>query len=140
VATLEAVRAAGISPCSGFIAGMGETDEQIVDVAHALRGLDADSIPVNFLDAIPGTPLEGRDELDPRRCLKILALLRLVCPTKEIRVAGGREVNLRSLQPLALYAANSIFVGDYLTTAGQAAESDWAMLEDLGFEIEECAL
>jgi biotin synthase len=140
VATLEAVKAAGISPCAGFIAGMGETDEQIVDVAFALRDLDADSIPVNFLNAIAGTPLEGRDELNPRRCLKILALLRLVCPAKEIRVAGGREVNLRSLQPLALYAANSIFVGDYLTTAGQAAESDWAMLEDLGFEIEECAL
>jgi biotin synthase len=140
VATLGAVRAAGISPCAGFIAGMGETDEQIVEVAFALRELDADSIPVNFLNAIPGTPLEGRDELNPRRCLKILALLRLTCPTKEIRVAGGREVNLRSLQPLALYAANSIFVGDYLTTPGQAAESDWAMLEDLGFEIEQCAL
>jgi biotin synthase len=140
VATIEAVKSAGISPCAGFIAGMGETDHQLVDVAFALRELDADSIPVNFLNAVPGTPLEGRDELNPRRCLKILALLRLVCPTKEIRVAGGREVNLRSLQPLSLYAANSIFVGDYLTTAGQAAEADWKMLEDLGFEIEECAL
>jgi biotin synthase len=80
------------------------------------------------------------DELDPARCLKILALLRFVCPRKEIRVAGGREVNLHSLQPLSLYAANSIFVGDYLTTNGQAAEADWQMLEDLGFEIEECAL
>ncbi len=140
VRTLEAVRRAGISPCAGFIAGMGESDEQLVDVAFALRELDADSIPVNFLNAIPGTPLEGTAELDPRRCLRILALVRLVCPTKEIRVAGGREVNLRSLQPLALYAANSIFVGDYLTTPGQAAEADWQMLEDLGFEIEECAL
>jgi biotin synthase len=140
VRTVEAVKRAGISPCSGFIAGMGETDEQIVDVAFALRALDADSIPVNFLHAIPGTPLEGMDELHPRRCLKILALMRLVCPAKEIRVAGGREVNLRSLQPLAMYAANSIFVGDYLTTEGQAAEADWQMLEDLGFEIEECAL
>jgi biotin synthase len=140
VATLEAVKEAGISPCSGFIAGMGESDEQIVDVAFALRDLDADSIPVNFLHAIPGTPLEGMDELDPGRCLKILALLRFVCPRKEIRVAGGREVNLRSLQPFSLYAANSIFVGDYLTTSGQTAEADWQMLEDLGFEIEECAL
>lgn len=140
VATVEAVKRAGISPCAGFIAGMGETDEQIVDVAFALRELEADSIPVNFLSAIPGTPLEGRDELNPRRCLKILALVRLVCPAKEIRVAGGREVNLRSLQPLAMYAANSIFVGDYLTTQGQSAAADWAMLEDLGFEIEECAL
>jgi biotin synthase len=137
VTTIEAVKRAGISPCAGFIAGMGETDEQVVDVAFALRDLDADSIPVNFLHAVPGTPLEGTEELHPRRCLKILALLRLVCPTKEIRVAGGREVNLRSLQPLALYAANSIFVGDYLTTEGQAAEADWQMLEDLGFEIEE---
>jgi biotin synthase len=140
VTTIEAVKRAGISPCAGFIAGMGERDDQLVDVAFALRELDADSIPVNFLNAIPGTPLEGTDGLNPRRCLKILALLRLVCPAKEIRVAGGREVNLRSLQPLALYAANSIFVGDYLTTPGQAAEADWKMLEDLGFEIEECAL
>jgi biotin synthase len=140
VTTIEAVKRAGISPCAGFIAGMGETDEQVVDVAFALRDLDADSIPVNFLHAVPGTPLEGTEELNPRRCLRILALLRLVCPAKEIRVAGGREVNLRSLQPLALYAANSIFVGDYLTTEGQAAEADWQMLEDLGLEIEQCAL
>ncbi len=140
VATVEAVKRAGISPCSGFIAGMGERDEQLVDVAFALRELDADSIPVNFLNAIPGTPLEGTWELDPRRCLKILALLRLVCPSKEIRVAGGREVNLGSLQPLALYPANAIFIGDYLTTPGQAAESDYRMIADLGFEIEECAL
>jgi biotin synthase len=140
VATLQAVTRAGISPCSGFIAGMGERDEQLVDVAYALRELDADSIPVNFLNAIPGTPLAGLDELNPRRCLRILALLRLLCPTKEIRVAGGREVNLRSLQPLALYPANAIFIGDYLTTEGQEPVEDYRMLEDLGFEIEECAL
>ena len=140
VATLEAVKRAGISPCAGFIAGMGETDEQLVDVAFALRELDADSIPVNFLHPIDGTPLEGRHELDPRRCLKVLALFRFVCPTKEIRVSGGREVNLRSLQPLSLLPANAIFIGDYLTTPGQAAEDDYRMIEDLGLEIEECAL
>jgi biotin synthase len=139
VATIEAVRQAGISPCSGFIAGLGERDDQLVDVAFALRELDADSIPVNFLNAIDGTPLEGVRELDPRRCLAILALLRLVCPSKEIRVAGGREVNLGTLQPLALYAANAIFIGDYLTTPGQAADADYRMIADLGFEIEECA-
>jgi biotin synthase len=138
--TLGAVKRAGISPCAGFIAGMRETEEQLIDVAFALREVDADSIPVNFLNAIPGTPLEGVHELNPRRCLKILALMRFACPTKEIRVAGGREVNLRSLQPLALYPANAIFVGDYLTTEGQAAEEDWEMVEDLGFEIERCAL
>lgn len=140
VETLNAVKAAGISPCSGFIAGMGETDAQIVGVARALADLDIDSIPVNFLTSIEGTPMAGRDELDPRRCLKVLALLRFMCPTREIRVAGGREVHLRSLQPLALYPANAIFIGDYLTTSGQEAEQDYRMIEDLGFEIERCAL
>jgi biotin synthase len=140
VRTLGAVKAAGISPCSGFIAGMGESDAQIVDVARALAELDVDSIPVNFLTSIPGTPLAGRDELDPRRCLRILSLIRLVCPSKEIRVAGGREIHLRSLQPLAMFPANAIFIGDYLTTEGQAAEEDYRMIEDLGFEIERCAL
>src|SRR5262245_35198452 len=99
VQTIGAAKRAGISPCSGAIVGMKETDEQIADVAFALRELDADSIPVNFLHAIAGTPLEGYDELDPRRCLKVLCLFRLVCPSKEIRISGGREVNLRSLQP-----------------------------------------
>ncbi|MNC59440.1 Biotin synthase [compost metagenome] len=74
------------------------------------------------------------------RALKVLALFRLICPSKEIRVAGGREISLRSLQPLALYAANSIFVGDYLTTAGQDITNDHQMIEDLGFEIELNAL
>ncbi|PYI50647.1 biotin synthase BioB [Paenibacillus flagellatus] len=140
VDTVEKVKAAGMSPCSGCIVGMGETDVQIVEIAHALRELDADSIPVNFLNPIPGTPLEGKRELNPRKCLKVLALFRFVCPTKEIRVSGGREVNLGSLQPLGLYAANSIFVGDYLTTEGQEASADHRMIEDLGFEIELCAL
>ena len=140
VRTLEAVKRAGISPCSGVITGMRETDEQLVDVAFALRELDADSIPVNFLHPIDGTPLEGVRELDPRRCLKVLCLFRFVCPTKEIRASGGREVNLRSLQPLSLLPANAIFIGDYLTTPGQAAEDDYRMIEDLGLEIEECAL
>ncbi|MDR6225764.1 biotin synthase BioB [Desmospora profundinema] len=139
VRTVERVKQAGISPCSGCIVGMGESDEQIVELAYALRELDADSIPVNFLHAVPGTPMEGMDLLDPRRCLRVLALFRLVCPSKEIRVSGGREVQLGTLQPLSLYAANALFVGDYLTTEGQVAEQDHQMIRDLGFEIEECA-
>lgn len=138
--TIEQVKYSGISPCSGVIFGMGESDEEAVEMALALRQVDADSIPCNFLNAIDGTPLEGRSELTPAKCLKLLAMMRFVNPTKEIRVAGGREVNLRSLQAMALYAANSIFVGDYLTTAGQEQHWDWQMIEDLGFEIEECAL
>lgn len=140
VNTVEKAKLAGMSPCSGAIIGMGETNSEIVEIAYALRQLDADSIPVNFLNSIQGTPLENNKELDPRKCLKVLALMRFINPSKEIRVAGGREVNLRSLQALGLYAANSVFVGDYLTTGGQEATADHKMIEDLGFEIELCAL
>ncbi|PFA64505.1 biotin synthase BioB [Bacillus sp. AFS015802] len=136
VNTVEQAKAAGISPCSGIIVGMKETLQDVVDMARSLKALDADSIPVNFLHAIDGTPLEGTNELNPRYCLKVLCLMRFINPAKEIRISGGREVNLRSLQPLGLYPANSIFVGDYLTTAGQEGTADHQMLEDLGFEID----
>lgn len=137
VETIENVKKAGISPCSGVICGMGETDDDIVEMAFALRELDADSIPVNFLHPIKGTKLEDLNELTPLRCLKILALFRFINPTKEIRISGGREFNLRSLQNLGLFIANSIFVGDYLTTAGQGASEDYQLIKDLGFEIED---
>ncbi|WP_423801006.1 biotin synthase BioB [Neobacillus sp. SAB-20_R2A] len=137
VETIENVKKAGISPCSGVICGMGETDDDIVEMAFALRKLDADSIPVNFLHPIKGTKLEDLNELTPIRCLKILALFRFINPTKEIRISGGREFNLRSLQNLGLFIANSIFVGDYLTTAGQGASEDYQLIKDLGFEIED---
>ncbi|MGG3956698.1 biotin synthase BioB [Bhargavaea massiliensis] len=136
VRTVETVKEAGMSPCSGVIIGMKETKQDVVAMARSLKVLDADSIPVNFLHAIDGTPLAGTNELNPRYCLKVLALFRYMNPTKEIRISGGREVNLRSLQPLGLYAANSIFVGDYLTTSGQEKHADFQMLEDLGFEID----
>ncbi|WP_068677580.1 biotin synthase BioB [Oceanobacillus sp. Castelsardo] len=136
VHTIETAKSAGISPCSGVIVGMKESKEDVIDMARSLKVMDADSIPVNFLHAIDGTPLEGTKELDPRYCLKVLALFRYINPTKEIRISGGREVNLKSLQPLGLYAANSIFVGDYLTTEGQETTADHKMIEDLGFEID----
>ncbi|MED4404562.1 biotin synthase BioB [Heyndrickxia coagulans] len=137
VNTIENVKKAGISPCSGVICGMGETDKDIIDMAFALKDLDADSIPVNFLHPVKGTKLENMDELTPIRCLKILSLFRFVNPTKEIRIAGGREYHLRSLQNLGLFIANSIFIGDYLTTDGQDAKEDYQLIKDLGFEIEE---
>ncbi|MNJ46252.1 Biotin synthase [compost metagenome] len=138
--TVEKVKLSGMSPCSGVIIGMGESPAEIVEMAYALRELDADSIPVNFLVPIPGTPLESSTPVTPLQALKVLALFRLICPAKEIRVSGGRESSLRHLQPLSLYAANSWFVGDYLTTGGQEVKEDHQMIEDLGFEIEQCAL
>lgn len=137
VATIEEVKAAGLSTCSGGIIGMGETDDDIIDLALTLRQLDIDSIPVNFLSSIPKTPFEAVKQLTPQRCLKTLCLFRFVNPSKEIRVAGGREVNLRSLQPLSLFPANSIFVNGYLTTPGQPASDAHCMIEDLGFEIDQ---
>ena len=135
IATLRAVRTAGMELCSGGIIGMGEKPEDIVDMAFELRDLQVESIPVNFLNAIEGTPLEQRNDLNPRLCLQALAMFRFVNPDREIRIAGGRELHLGSLQPLGLYAANSVFVGDYLTTQGQAAEEDYRMIEDMGFDV-----
>ena len=135
--TVETVAQAGLSPCSGLIVGLGETREQLVEACFALRDTGADSIPVNFLLPIEGTPLGERDPgLDPRYCLKALCMFRLACPEREIRLAAGREMHLGSLQSLALYPANSIFVADYLTEPGQAPEDDFRMIEQLGFEIE----
>lgn len=135
--TLKAVRDAGMELCSGGIVGMGEADADVVDLALTLRELKVESLPVNFLHAIEGTPLQGVQRLNPRYCLKVLCLFRLANPKAEIRVAGGRELHLRWLQPQALYAANSMFVSDYLTTKGQSPEDDYRMIEDLGFVIAE---
>ncbi|MFD4375745.1 biotin synthase BioB [Streptomyces sp. NPDC058486] len=136
VDTVQKAHAAGLSACSGLIAGMGETDEDLVDVVFALRELDSDSVPVNFLIPFEGTPLAKEWNLSPQRCLRILAMVRFVCPDVEVRIAGGREVHLRSMQPLALNIANSIFLGDYLTSEGQAGKTDLDMIADAGFEVE----
>jgi biotin synthase len=136
VSTVESAKSAGLSPCSGLIAGMGETDEDLVDVAFALRAMSPDSVPVNFLIPFDGTPLEGRWELTPQRCLRILAMVRFVNPDAEVRLAGGREIHLRTLQPLALHIVNSIFLGDYLTSEGQPGAADLAMIADAGFTVE----
>ncbi|MCS5629239.1 MAG: biotin synthase BioB, partial [Pirellulaceae bacterium] len=133
--TLHAVRRAGMEICSGGIIGMGEQNQDVIDMAFALRDLQADSIPLNFLNSIEGTRLENINTLTPQYCLKALAMYRFANPTTELRIAGGRELHLGSLQPLGLYAANSIFVGDYLTTEGQAPDADYQMIKDLGFEV-----
>jgi biotin synthase len=136
VSTVEHVKAAGIKTCSGGIIGMGESDDDVIDLALSLRQLDVRSVPVNFLLPLAGTPFEEKRELNPRRCLRVLVLYRLLLPSQEIRIAGGREAHLRSLQPLGLYPANSIFVGDYLTSQGQPAAADYAMIRDAGFVLE----
>jgi biotin synthase len=158
LATLAAVRQAGLEICSGGIVGMGEEDADVVELALRLGRLRAEAVPINFLLPIPGIRLERgdcsnfrlsengtvpfkaerpekRSPLNPRYCLKVLALFRLANPRCELRIAAGRELHLGPLQPLGLYAANSIFVGGYLTTGGQAPEEDFRMIEALGFSI-----
>jgi biotin synthase len=153
--TLRAIRQAGMEICSGGIIGMGEEPGDVVDLALELGALRAEAVPINFLQPIVGTPVgDGAAEqgphprplaqrergvashgLNPRYCLKVLCLFRLANPRCELRIAAGREMHLGWLQPLGLYAANSIFVGDYLTTKGQPPEEDYRMIEALGFEV-----
>jgi biotin synthase len=135
--TLRAVRQAGLEICSGGIVGMGEEDVDVVELALQLGELQAEAVPINFPLPIPGTALEGISRLNPRYCLKVLALFRLANPRGELRIAAGRELHLGPLQPLGLYPANSIFVGDYLTARGQPPAEDYRMIEAMGFEIDE---
>ena len=136
VATIRNVAKAGMKTCSGCIVGMGESDEDIIDIAYAARSLDIDSIPINFLMPIPGIPLENLHELTLERCLKVLCLFRFIHPDKEIRAAGGREFHLGDQQYQALYAVNSIFVDGYLTTPGMGASDAIEMIRSHGFEVE----
>jgi biotin synthase len=135
-ATVRAVKRAGLHACCGGIVGMGERPEDVVDLAFALRDLDVDSIPVNFFNPRPGTGFAELPVIPPAYALKALALVRLVNPAKDIRAAGGREAVLRERQPLALFAASSIFIEGYLTTPGQGYDADRRMIADAGFSIE----
>jgi biotin synthase len=134
--TVGATARAGLSTCSGVIVGMGESVDDLVDVAAELRALAVTSLPVNFLHPIDGTPLGVRPAPAPADCLRALALFRLTNPRAEIRAAGGREHALGALQGLALFAANSIFVEGYLTTPGQKHAEALAMIGALGFAVE----
>jgi biotin synthase len=134
--TLRLAREAGMEACAGGIVGMGETTEDLLDLAYALKEVGASSIPVNFLDPRPGTPLAARPRLSPLRALQVLAVFRLIHPRPDLRAAGGRETTLRTLQPAALLAANSIFTDGYLTTPGNEPSADRRMIEEAGFSIE----
>ncbi len=133
--TLAAARKCGIEPCSGLIVGMGERSRDLVEVAFRLRELEVPSIPVNFLIPIAGNPVLSDGSLGPERCLRVLALVRLVSPRAEVRMAAGREGHLRSLGALALWPANSLFVEGYLTTRGDAVAETYRMIRDAGFEV-----
>ena len=137
VATVKRAIAAGMEACCGGILGMGETLEDRVDMAFELRELGVHSIPLNFLNARPGTPLKDAPQLSAADALRALAMFRLVNPTADVRVAGGREVVLGPMSPLALFAATSIFAEGYLTTAGDSVQTTTAMVKAAGFRVVE---
>ena len=133
MSTIQAAKDAGIRVCSGGILGLNETPEQRVEMAFELKRLDIDSIPLNLLNQIEGTPFENNKSLTPLEILRAFAVFRFILPKALIRTAGGREVNLRDLQALALNGGmNGIMVGGYLTTGGRRPEDDKTMLKDLG--------
>ncbi len=131
--TVEVAKNAGLEVCCGGIIGMGESAKDRVELAFALRELDVDSIPINILNPIEGTPLSGAATITPMEVLKTIAVFRLILPQKNIRVAGGREKNLRDLQCLCLLSgANGLLLGNYLTTPGRVPHEDIRMIRDLG--------
>jgi biotin synthase len=136
VETVQIAKRAGMDTCCGGIVGLGESEDDLLDLAFALRELDVDSVPVNFLDARPGTPLAGYPLVEAGYALRALCMFRFVHPRTDLRVAGGRELTLRALQAMALYPANSMFTQGYLTTGGATAQADHQMIRDAGFELE----
>jgi len=137
IATIRAAKATGISVCSGGIFGVGETPEQRVELADTLRQLEVDAVPINFLDARPGTPLASQARLAPEECLATIAIFRLMLPAAEITVMGGRDAQLGDMRSAIFRAgANATIVGDYLTTYGARPADIVAMVADQGLTLD----
>jgi biotin synthase len=136
VQTIEVLKDQGFSICCGGIIGLGESPQQRLELAFSVKQLGIECIPFNILNPRPGTPLEHSEAIPPIEIIKTISLFRLVLPKGTIKIAGGREANLRDLQSLALLAgANGLIVGNYLTTPGRNAEDDLTMIKDVGFQI-----
>jgi biotin synthase len=136
IQTIEAAKSIGLSICSGGIFGLGESWEDRIEMAFALRDIGVDSVPINFLTPVDGTPMGNREMLDPLEALKIIAIYRLIMPDTEIRVCGGRPATLRSLNALIFTAgADGLLLGNYLTTLGRSPDDDLQMIKDMGLVI-----
>lgn len=133
--TLKAARDVGVELCSGLIVGMGEDSDDIIEVAKTLRELRVSSIPVNFLLPFDGNVFSAAPDITPDYCLRVLCLFRLLNSDAEIRVAAGREVHLRSMEVMAFYPANSLFIDGYLNAKGASRSRTLKMIQDAGFTI-----
>lgn len=133
--TLRAAKRNGIETCSGLIAGMGEPASDLVEIAKTLRSVGSESIPVNFLLPFEGNVLDEPVGLTPDYCLRVLAMYRFTNPSAEIRCTAGREFHLRSMEVMALYPANSLFLEGYLNARGGSTQRTYQMIRDAGFNI-----
>ena len=134
VRTVKTIQKHGIEACCGVIIGMGETREDRVDMALSLKELNPKTVPINFLNPIKGTPLEGyEDKIDEEEILKTICIFRIILPNALLRYAGGRTTRLsEENQKLGIVAGiNSVLVGNYLTTCGSKSEEDKQMLKEL---------
>ena len=133
VETIRNVKNAGLSVCAGALFGMGEGITHRIELAATLRELNVDSVPINILNPIKGTPLSHMQQLTPLEILMTIAVFRFMLPDKDIKLCGGKEKNLRQLLPLGIMAgANSLMTGNYLTTTGRDSKLDQEMIADLG--------
>lgn len=133
IESIQAAREAGLAICCGGIFGMGESWEQRIEFSQTLATLEVDCIPINFLTPIPGTPLAGTALLPPREALRIVSLLRLMHPCRDLVICGGRSTVLGEWDSWVIAAgANGLMTGDYLTTTGSPYERDIRMLTMLG--------
>jgi biotin synthase len=134
--TCEYVHEFGMELCCGALLGMGETDEQRIELLMQLRQVRPAEVPINFLNPRPGTPLGDRTLVEPLDAIKWIALFRLALPEVILRYAGGREVTLRELQAMGMTSGiNALIVGNYLTTLGRKPQADLQMIDDLRMPI-----
>jgi biotin synthase len=134
--TCQMIRDVGMELCCGALLGMGESDEQRLELLQQLRDVEPAEVPLNFLNPRPGTPLMIRKLVEPLEAIRWIALFRLALPSVILRYAGGREVTLRELQAMGMTSGiNALIVGNYLTTLGRAPEDDLQMLEDLRMPV-----
>ncbi len=139
VTTVRVAKQAGMKVCCGGIFGLGESFQQRFELGLTLRELDVDSVPLNFLNPIDGTPLAGQHLLTPMDCLRIICLFRYLLPDKKITICGGRDINLREFQSAIFMAgASGMMVGNYLTSAGRDLEKDQQMLKDAEVTVSHC--